>query len=314
MAGPDATDNPTWLNLFLLLLSHFIVSASEVCLYVRRCVCSLVNMPSCLPLILCSVPLTLKAETPYLKLSHLGKGNHPVSAVSSPSSVVGGGSPVKDAALEPMYRRFNTYEYRTNLYPDNNVVLGNIRSGIESGRTERTRSTPVPLMYGHETRTQSKDKGKGKKRSSVTGTHNNPAIALSERDAIDVDHVAPFRQRSSLTHSISSFAGPSSSSSDPTQTKNFPLHISERVLFSNNSPMLASPPTSRRILLPSSRSQATGRSILKCIDVLPSLETHLSSGVPIHDRIHIESLKKSSRRAVERGPGVKRTAVSVGSM
>lgn len=71
--------------------------------------------------------------------------------------------------------------------------------------------------------------------------------------------------------------------------------------------LIARPPASLHISLPAVRGQAAGRSILKrttsCSDnfTLPNSDDFNPTGVPIHDKIQIESLQRSSKRSVECG-------------
>jgi hypothetical protein len=74
--------------------------------------------------------------------------------------------------------------------------------------------------------------------------------------------------------------------------------------------VVARPPPSRNISLPSVRGQVAGRSILKRTtsysDDLTSPHSHEmhSTGMPVHDRIQIDSLKRSSKRTSKRDSAI----------
>jgi hypothetical protein len=275
----------------------------------------LVNMSSSLPpMLLGSAALTLQSDLSVPKFSNIGKARRSASTMTSHGSIVGD-QMGKDITTVPMYCRFDTYEYRANLCPEVNVLLGHTQSEARSGQTEMIKFTLVPHEHSHKTPARETEKAKGKKRSFASENINTPVVASSDHDTIDDDHLAPFRPKSSSKPYPSSFAGPSNSLSHSPRTPNPPsisclqpsslLHCDSGRMPLSNAPLVLTPPSaSHQIPVPSSRSQATGRSILKRVDNLPSPEMQ-ATGVPMYDRIHIDSLRGSSSRAVRRNLGVK---------
>jgi hypothetical protein len=182
----------------------------------------------------------------------------------------------------PLHRRFATYEHTANLHTDHE---DSTRSGT---KTPRNISTLGYLDYSHSVPLHMIEERKGKKHVPDAG----PCSMSFDTPANHEDNpVATFQSQ------ISSFpvTGPSRSP-EYDQTRN--SLDNERLQAQRSSvliPILPPQPT-RKITISSQRSQAIGRSRT---DTLPDLEMQEVTGVPMYDRIYIQSLKCRSERAIE---------------
>jgi hypothetical protein len=230
-------------------------------------------MSSCLPLML--LGSTFQSEVTSPKPLQSRKEQTPNSNMSSHTSIA-------SVQQVPLHRRFATYEHTANLHTDHE---DSTRSGT---KTPRNISTLGYLDYSHSVPLHMIEERKGKKHVPDAG----PCSMSFDTPANHEDNpVATFQsQKSSFTT-----AGPTGSSGydqGPNIVDNERLQTQQSSVLI---PILPPQPT-RKTTLCSQRSQTIGRSRT---DTLPDLEMQEMAGVPMYDRIYIQSLKRRSERAIE---------------
>ncbi|KAH7412250.1 hypothetical protein DE146DRAFT_751379 [Phaeosphaeria sp. MPI-PUGE-AT-0046c] len=126
--------------------------------------------------------------------------------------------PVRHSTQAPRYRRFDSYDTKTDTMLNAMTETQIIDTMNSSRRAPRVRSAPQPLEFrgwhGAVKPVEESEKVRGKKRCSDPGLLHGSIIYVTNDDSpIDDDHVAPFRAKHVPRPSSSSFAGPSSSAS-----------------------------------------------------------------------------------------------------
>lgn len=282
-------------------------------------------MSSFLPLmLLSSIPLTTQSRSSDPTFSHKTNEHRPVSRTLNCPSVM----EAQSCTSAPTRPKFSTYDCNVPSVLDD-------CGASEDTRNQKTQRQPAntisaPVSFGFQTlhddwMTDARtEKGRGKKRSSDPGPSSSSFSHLVDSEMIDDDHVAPFRSRplprDSITRSTRCFAGPSRYSSKHVPASSEVHHIVPKPEISprgalcrcfqfpeNNMTVLneplaiARPPPTQQTLLPSLRGQAAGRSIMKCTsspDDMPPSQQSQPAGVPMHDKIHIQSLQPNSSRII----------------
>jgi len=171
---------------------------------------------------------------------------------------------------------------------------------IQSSRIEKAPKDLVPRPRRFETY------------ESITGSLDELTGSLMEQGVVENDHILPFLSSylSKTKTCATSFACRSNSTSyslrttplkQPIQFPRSHVTIESEGIQASRAPVLACPSPARPALLPSVRGKAAGRSILR--RATPSangfssldLQDLVTMGVPMHEKIKIESLRQTGR-------------------
>jgi hypothetical protein len=252
-------------------------------------------------MLLSSVPSQLQSKTPCSTPPY--SSQEPRQASTMPNRISHVDAPsTPSSSTAPIDRRVDVCGCTACFSSNRSMMSRTSSSGSESSRVASTSQTPGSLEHrswsGHTSHAVEPNKKRWKKQVSDPGPyHSISAIPIADempphsRTVQDEDEILP-PFFSSTAYQVVRAVRDSSVKSP----QGHDSYLQGAFTISKRPTMIAPPPASRRVSLPYMRGQSTGRSALKHTTSLSGAGEHpkesRSTNVSMHDKIHIESLRK----------------------